>query len=250
MNILPKFFINLENFELKQNNAYIDNTEDIQHIVKVLRKNIGDIIELCDGYWDYSARITEISKNIIRLEILNKDKNNRESNINIILFQCLIKSAKMDFVIQKATELGVKKIVPVDSQRVVIDLSEKENKKIERWTKIAKEAQKQCQRPVNPEIIKSIELSKIESFLDELDILIVPYEKSNNIRLKDILANKQYKNIGILIGPEGGFEQQEIDRLSIYNDKVKIVSLGNRILRAETAAISTISIIQALLGDM
>lgn len=242
---MPIFFIESKN--IINETAYITDRDDINHIVKVLRKREGETLNLCDGVYDYKSKILEISKDKIKAAIEEKILNQREPQKDVFLFQCIIKNQKMDIIIQKATELGVKALIPVISKRVVIDISEKEEKKIERWQKIAKEAQKQCLRPYSPQILRAIEIGRVKDFLDQLDLLIIPYEKKNKEAYLDINSNTN--RVGILIGPEGGFEEEEIE---LFKDlpKVKIVSLGKRILRSETAAISTISIVMHLLGEM
>ncbi|AZT90510.1 16S rRNA (uracil(1498)-N(3))-methyltransferase [Caldicellulosiruptor changbaiensis] len=242
---MPIFFIESKN--IINDTAYITDKDDINHIVKVLRKREGEALNLCDGVFDYKAKILEVSKDRIKAVIEEKVLNQREPQKDVFLFQCIIKNQKMDIIIQKATELGVKTLVPVISKRVVIDISEKEEKKIQRWQKIAKESQKQCLRPYSPQIQRPIEIGRVKDFLDELDLLIIPYEKENKKTYLDIHSN--INRVGILIGPEGGFEEEEIE---IFKDlqKVRIVSLGKRILRSETAAISVISIVMHLLGEM
>ncbi|WAM32981.1 RsmE family RNA methyltransferase [Caldicellulosiruptor morganii] len=241
---MPIFFI--DSRDIVNDVAYIRDKEDINHIVKVLRKREGEVLNLCDGVYDYRTRILEISKDGIKVAIEEKVQNQREPKKDIFLFQCIIKNQKMDIIIQKATELGVKSIIPVISKRVVIDIGEKEEKKLERWQKIAKEAQKQCLRPYPPLIQKPVEIDRVKDFLDDLDLLIIPYEKER----KNFLAvNSDTSKVGILIGPEGGFEEEEIEIFKKLQ-KVKIVSLGKRILRSETAAISTISIVMHLLGEI
>lgn len=242
---MPVFFI--ENKDIVNDVGYITDREDIAHIVKVLRKKEGDVLNLCDGIYDYRSKILEVSKDRIKVAIENKIFNQRQPQKDVFLFQCIIKNQKMDIIIQKATELGVKVLVPVISKRVVVDISEKEEKKVERWQKIAKEAQKQCLRPDLMQIERPIEIGKVKDFLDQLDLLIIPYEKEDKKVHLDI--SPDVKRVGILVGPEGGFDEEEI---SVFEklQKVKIVSLGKRILRSETAAISTVSIVMYLLGEI
>lgn len=242
---MPVFFV--DNKVIEDDIAYILDRDDIDHVVKVLRKKEGSSIKLCDGIYDYSGRIIEIENHKIKIRIESKSLNLREPKVNLYLFQCIIKSQKMDFIVQKATELGVKYIVPVISRRVVIDVSEKEQKKISRWQRIANEAQKQCLRPSSPIILKPISIYDIFSFQNQLDCLIVPYEKEEQNLLSGI--NNQFNRIGILIGPEGGFDVDEIEKIKCFKN-LEFISLGKRILRAETASISAISIVMHLLGEM
>lgn len=239
------FFVEKEN--VHTNIAYIVDKDDINHIVKVLRKKKGSEIDLCDGFFDYKGRIVQIDSQKVKVEIESKELNNRDPEVDIFLFQCVIKNQKMDFIIQKATELGARYIVPVISKRVVVDICEKEEKKITRWQKIASEAQKQCLRPQPPHILKPIKFKNISDFQTHVDLMVVPYEKEQSNFLRRIEGG--IKRVGILIGPEGGFEDDEIEKLMELS-QVQFISLGRRILRAETAAISAISIVMNLLGEM
>ena len=151
----------------------------------------------------------------------------------------------MDMIVQKCTELGVKEIVPVIMDRVVIKLEEKnEAKKQERWQKIAKEASKQSGRQIIPKIQKATNLKNIIENLSKYDIVIVPYECEKDYILKKVLRNeeKNIKNIAIIIGPEGGFSEDDIEILSSCSNLSK-VSLGPRILRTETAGLATLAMI-------
>ena len=156
----------------------------------------------------------------------------------------------MDLIIQKATELGVKEIIPVITNRTIVKINDKnkENKKIDRWQKIALEASKQCRRGVVPKISEIITFDEMLLRLNAEENIIVPYENEKSITMKNILKNVSGNSINIIIGPEGGFEDLEIEKLSEI--KSSIVTLGPRILRTETAGFTAISIAMYELGDL
>ncbi|AFS78830.1 ribosomal RNA small subunit methyltransferase E [Gottschalkia acidurici 9a] len=245
---MHRFFVEIENIK----EDYIEiNDEDVKHIKNVLRLEVGDTISICDKQeTDYICNISEINKNNITCMVIDKFKSKGEPPIDIVLYQGLPKSDKMELIVQKSTELGVKKIVPVMTNRTIVKIQDrkKEDKKLERWTRIAEEASKQSKRGMIPEI------SNIVTFKEMLDIfkgeetVIVPYESEENIGIKQVLKNCNSKKINILIGPEGGFEDEEIESLKSIN--CNIVTLGPRILRTETAGFTTSAIVLYELGDL
>ena len=216
---MPKFFIKTEN--LKENEEIWITGSDVNHIKNVLRKKIDDKINICnsDTQKNYECVIKNIEENKIVCKILDEVKSLAESNLNITIFQGLPKSDKMELIIQKATELGVKTIVPVITKRTVIKLKDKDKQnKVDRWRKIAEVAAEE----------------KI-SIKDEIE------------QLKN--DNKEELNIGIVIGPEGGFAESEIEQLRL-NQNVSVVTLGKRILRTETVALVVSGILMYELGDL
>lgn len=225
----------IENID--ENNIYIDNFSDINHIKNVFRKNIGDKIRAVDKFkneylCEISNFIEETNNNKIILKILEK-KEYEEKNIVIDAGISLLKNDKMDLTIQKLTEIGINRIIPIMAKRCVSKL----NKKKDKWDIIVKESMKQCKGVFFTEIDEIHKIKNI-NYLD-YDLIIVPYECEEEINLKKIIGEIDFipKKILYIIGPEGGFEKEEIDFLEEKN--AKIISLGNRILRAETAAIVT-----------
>ena len=204
---MPKFFTAREN--ISENNIIINN-EDVAHITKVLRLKCGDEITVCDGQgYDYKAVIDEIAPKEIICSITEKKKCETEPNIEVTLFQGIPKAAKMDNIIQKTTELGISRIVPVMLDRCVVKLenSKAEAKKQERWQKIANEAAKQSGRGVVPEIMMPVNLDTAIRMASELDLCFAPYECEEQKRLKEVLTSKfDIKSVGFIIGPEGGFD--------------------------------------------
>ncbi|HHY91014.1 MAG TPA: 16S rRNA (uracil(1498)-N(3))-methyltransferase [Clostridiales bacterium] len=249
---MNRFFVNRENIIEEKNYIRIDNQEDRKHIVKVLRLNIGDCVEISDGCGHvYIAEIQSISESVIDLKLLEKRKSETEPNVEIILFQSIPKSDKMEMIIQKTVELGIAHIVPVISQRTVVRLDGKnEQKKLERWRKIASEAAKQCKRGMIPEIHPPIFFEQMLKQISQYDFVVIPYEKEKELGLKDLLKNREpaWRKIGIVIGPEGGFTEEEIS--AAKSAGAVSVTLGPRILRTETAGFVVLSIFMYEIGDL
>lgn len=245
---MHRFFVDREN--INESVIEIDG-EDVKHIKNVLRLEIDEEIEICDKLGtDYKCKIIETSKESVKCEILETYKSKSESEIEIVLFQGLPKSTKMELIVQKSTELGVKKIVPLVTSRSIVKINDrkKEDKKIERWTKIAEEAAKQSKRGVIPKISSIMTFSEMLENLDDEEMVIVPYESEENIGIKSVLKNCKHKKINIIIGPEGGFAEGEIELLKEINSH--IVTLGPRILRTETAGFTTTAVVLYELGDL
>lgn len=250
---MPKFFIKTEN--LKENEEIWITGDDVNHLKNVLRKKINDKINVCnsDTQKNYECVIKNIEENKIVCKILDEVKSLAESNLNITIFQGLPKSDKMELIIQKSTELGVKAIVPVITKRTVIKLKDKDKQnKIDRWRKIAEVAAKQSGRDIIPTIENIINIADIK--FDDYDKILVLYENEEKISIKDEIEqlkndNKEELNIGIVIGPEGGFAESEIEQLRL-NQNVSVVTLGKRILRTETVALVVSGILMYELGDL
>ncbi len=240
---MPRFPVKLSQIKNRQT---IITGSDYKHIVKVLRLKEGhEIILFDESGMEHTAAIAEIGKSEVKFTIAESRKAETESNLSITLLQGVPKGNKMDFIIQKATELGVKTIVPVVAERSQI----RETKKIERWRRVAMESSKQCGRIIQPGIrtLKNfrevIELKYSNSLL-----LILDNQCKDNI--KDILndASQSTTNVILLIGPEGGFSEQEI---KTAKEKGFIPTrLGPRIFRTETASIVAIAILQYVYGDI
>lgn len=246
---MPKFFV--KSNQINENIITILET-DVNHISNVLRLKIGDKIQVCneENGINYKSKIIEMNKENIKCEILEKIVSNSEAGVHINILQGLPKAEKMELIIQKCTELGVKEITPVEMERCIVRLDEKSAiKKQERWQKIAEVAAKQSGRDLIPKINSVTNMKNICNMLADYDIVLVPYENEKNITLKEVLSKLPKKDlkIAIIIGPEGGFEEQEIEILEKNN--CKIVTLGNRILRTETVAIAMTSVILYELAD-
>lgn len=227
--------------------AYI-NGEDAKHICTVLRMSTDELIVLCDNdNNDYLCRIASLQKDSVSLDILDERKNEAVPTAEITLFQCLPKSDKMDFIVQKATELGASAIVPIMSKRCVSRPDEKSiSKKLQRWEKIAKEASKQCGGGKIPTIGKIEDFKKAAAEYSKIGLGILFYECGEK-KLSE-LPIKNASKIGIFIGSEGGFESEEAEFAE--NCGITATSLGKRILRCETAPVAALSILMNLTGNI
>jgi len=235
--------------------------EEVHHAVRVLRLGEGDRVELTDAAG--SEFIAEIKRALINqtadssLEVLclEKIEIKRESQVQVILFQGLPKHDKLEFIIQKAVELGAIKIVPVECERSVAKIRDAKDaaKKTERWNRIAHEAAKQSKRTVEPEVSKPINLKAIPEFLTDDTLKLLAYEgaalKPLSAHLEEAgCRNAVPRRAAIMIGPEGGLTEKEVEQLSEMG--FITIGLGPRILRTETAGLALLSIIQYVLGDM
>lgn len=230
------FFVNKNNFN--DGRYYISGT-DFNHIKNVLRMKIGDeFLISCDGKSDL-CRLEAYEADVAIARIVEENYSDNELPIRIHLFQGLPKSDKMELIIQKCVELGVSDITPVEMSRCVVKLEEKKkSSKQTRWQTIAESAAKQSKRNVVPTVHSVIPFS--QAIKTTADMMIIPYENEDGMAatvsvLKDIKHNM---TVGIFIGPEGGFDEKEIE-LARENGGL-IISLGKRILRTETAAITAV----------
>ncbi|WP_349290096.1 16S rRNA (uracil(1498)-N(3))-methyltransferase [Thermoanaerobacterium thermosaccharolyticum] len=244
---MRKFFV--KNEDIKDGIARI-NGDDAHHIINVLRFKIGTKLIISNGKNQYIVTILDIENSSVILKIIEEYNQVVESPINITLYQGLPKSDKMDLIIQKCTEIGIKKIVPVETEFSTIKIKEKNiYNKINRWKKISLEASKQSGRSIVPDVLVPVGFKDALESLNEFDLCLIPYEKETNMRLKDVLKkNFDAKNVCVFIGPEGGFSENEIMAAIEYG--AIPVTLGPRILRTETAGIVTSSIILYELGDL
>ena len=246
---MPRFFVEREN--ISENTIIITNT-DVAHITRVLRMTEGDSITICDGMGnDYETKISAINDKDVVCDIISKSKSATEPNICVTLFQCLPKASKMEYIIQKTTELGISRIVPCASMRCVVKLDgqKAEAKKQERWQKIAAEAAKQCGRGIIPEVSMPMTIKEVINSAKDYDLFFVPYECEEQTSIKSVLTSiDEPKNIAFIIGPEGGFDLSEIDM--IKKSGIKTVTLGKRILRTETAGEAVLAMTMYEIGDI
>ncbi len=241
---MRRFFTEPQN--IKGNIAEI--FEDSRHIEKVLRMKKGDEIIVFDGTgFLYKSELLEIEQNRCLAKIKEKEFSSSEPKTKITLFQALPKAGKMETIIQKAVELGVFEIVPFVSTRCVVKINDKKaaDEKVLRWNKISIEAAKQCGRGKIPEVKKIVTFEEAIDLILEKEIPIMAYEElghEGDMGLKKILSEKKEANeIGILVGPEGGFEKSEADFALLKG--VMGVGLGKRILRTETVSGAIIPVI-------
>ncbi|WP_125152564.1 16S rRNA (uracil(1498)-N(3))-methyltransferase [Clostridium rectalis] len=246
---MHKFFVPYDNII---NDEVVITGDDVRHIYKVLRLSEGTIIGVnnCNGE-EFLGEIYSIDKKEVKVKLKESLEINNESPINMYLFQGMPKSSKMDLIVQKNCELGVKEITPIITDRVIVKGEQGEFKKIDRLEKIALEACKQCKRSIIPTINLPIKFSSLLEKLKKMDLVIVPYENEEGYGIKNVIKNienKSIKNIAVIIGPEGGFEEEEIYLLK--NLGAYIVTLGPRILRTETAGFTAVSVLMYELGDL
>ncbi len=241
---MPKFFVK----SAFKDGSVIISGDDYKHIVKVHRKLVGDNITLCDGKGtDMNCKIRQISKNEIVLDILEAYECRSEPKTKIILFQGIPKQGKMETIIQKTTELGVYKIVPVQTHRSIVKINISDHKKLDRWQRVALEAAKQCGRGIVPKVENVTTLEEAIMQMAQMQLAIMPYENEEKQKLSDLL-NQNINEVGLLVGPEGGFEQTEVELAR--SKGIKTVTLGKRILRTETVGAAVLPIILYAVKDL
>jgi len=223
---------------------------DVTHITCVLRSHPGDTLVVSDGcVRGYRIRLDKVNRQEVEGIIEEEFILESESPVHVTLVQSLPKSDKMDLIIQKCTELGVKEFIPLLTKRAIPRLAEdKIEKRVARWQKIALEAAKQCQRAQVPKVKGPLSLEEFLPAMPVASIGIMPWEEEKEINLKQVLKKTLEKNIFLFIGPEGGFEQEEVELARNYH--VVTVSLGKRILRTETAALATVTMVLYETGDL
>ncbi|MBU3073021.1 16S rRNA (uracil(1498)-N(3))-methyltransferase [Clostridium estertheticum] len=253
---MHKFFVPKSSIDA--NKAIIEG-EDVKHIYKVLRLQVGEKVSINNSCGkEYIGEITYIDKKVVNINILKENPINNESPIEVYLFQGMPKSTKMDLIVQKNTELGVKSITPIITKRVELKTEimefkkDKEiDKKIIRWNRIALEASKQSKRSLIPVINEPIEFENLRLELKAMDLVVVPYENEEGYGMKKLIEDidkETINKVAIIIGPEGGFEEFEISKLKEIGSK--IITLGPRILRTETAGFTCLSLIMYEFGDL
>ncbi|MGL4361911.1 MAG: 16S rRNA (uracil(1498)-N(3))-methyltransferase [Cellulosilyticaceae bacterium] len=246
---MPKFFVNAS--DIIENKVCIKG-DNFRHIKNVLRLQTNSELLISNRQGqDYKCIISEVESEHIMAEILEVTENSTEPNIEVILFQPLIKGEKLEWVIQKTIEIGVSKIIPIITERCIVKLEsdKKIQSKLDRWNKIAEAAAKQSGRGCIPQVCKPISFKEaIELQKKENIYTIIPYENERNQGIKEVLGSAKSHTYGIFIGPEGGFTEDEI-QCAINND-VQVVSLGKRILRSETASIVALTNIMYEAGEI
>lgn len=236
------FFVTPE--QVQENHIYISGS-DVNHMKNVLRMKIGEELQVSDGNnKKYLCEIVSITANEVCVTILEEQSADTELPSKIYLFQGLPKSDKMELIIQKAVELGAYEIIPVATKRAVVKLDDKKaSKKIERWNSISEGAAKQSGRSVIPEVKQVMSFKEALAYAKQLDVILIPYELAEGMKeTKEIISGIEGgQSVGIFIGPEGGFEVAEVE-LAIESG-ARAITLGKRILRTETAGLTTLSIL-------
>ena len=242
---MRKFFVKSNQI----NDNYISIIdEDVNHIKNVLRLAIGEKIKICDkdNSKNYVSEIVEITNHEVKCIIIEEVEGEAEGNVELHIYQGLPKADKMELILQKGTELGVSKFIPVALKRCIVKLDGKDAlKKIERWQKITEVASKQSGRDIVPEVANIETINDICNKIGDYDLVMLAYELEENNYIKTELLKikntKENYKIAIVIGPEGGIDDKEAERLKEAG--AKIVSLGKRILRTETVALQVSSIV-------
>ena len=218
---------------------------DVNHISNVLRMKQGEELWISDGgKKEYRCTIEEFSPDEVLLHIIYAQEPDYELQSRIYLFQGLPKADKMELIIQKAVELGAYEVIPVETKRCVVKLDgKKAAKKVERWKQIAESAAKQSKRMLIPNVHEVVTFKEALKYAESMDVRLIPYELAKGMQeTKEILADIQPgQSIGIFIGPEGGFEEKEVE--TAISEGAKPITLGKRILRTETAGLAILSVL-------
>lgn len=248
---MARFFVHEEAI---QDNIVFVTGPDVKHIARVLRLEPGDILEICtlDGQArEFRAIIREITNKDVTCVITGEKTGMTEPPVQVTLYQGLPKGEKMEFVIQKSVELGVKRVVPVLCERTVVKLDEKKAAdRQKRWQRVAEEAAKQSRRTVIPTVTMPVTFRQAVEQVNSEMLAIMPWEEEQIKGIRPVLTWKAEanRNVAVFIGPEGGFSREEADLARARG--VVPVSLGPRIMRTETAGIVAVAIILYELGDL
>lgn len=241
---MQRFFVEPFQIEEEAHQIHIQGS-DVNHIKNVLRMKVGEELWISDGASaEYCCTIEEISSEEVLLHILYKQEPDYELPNKIYLFQGLPKGDKMEMIVQKAVELGVYEIIPVENKRCVVKLDQKKaEKKVQRWQQISESAAKQSKRMRVPEVHAVLRWQDAVRYAKNLDVLLIPYELAKGIgETREILKMIcPGQSIAVFIGPEGGFEEKEVQ--DAMDAGAKPITLGRRILRTETAGMTALSIL-------
>ena len=239
---MPRFYVDPSN--IFGDRMVLDGGE-YNHLKNVLRKQVGDTLLICDGEGhEYDCRISAYEDGNVILSIEETRDGNTELDVSITLYQGLPKKDKFEWILEKAVELGAARVVPVDCARSIArwDDPAREEKKVKRFQAIAEAASKQCGRGVIPEVGKAMTYAEaMKEAKERCDLILFPYENAEDMAETEnvIKSIKKGTSIAVFIGPEGGFAPEEV--VIAEESGAKIISLGRRILRTETAAMAVLS---------
>lgn len=246
---MPKFFVDPQC--IQPPHIVVEN-DNVNHIKNVLRLGVGDEILINDRQGnDYKCIMSAIEQQRIVLDIIEHSVSTTEPAIEVTLFQSLIKGEKMEWVIQKAVEIGATCIVPMITKYCVvkIETDKKIQAKVARWNKIAEAAAKQSGRGVVPQVVLPMTLDEVLTYTKDHQLCsIIPYEKETTNGIRHTLQTQHANHYGVLIGPEGGFAEEELQKAAQHG--VRPVTLGRRILRSETASLVALANIMYEMGEM
>ena len=245
-----RFFVKQEQIDMEEKKIHISGS-DVKHIKNVLRMRQGETILISAGdNLEYTCLVSEMEAEEVIADISYVQEVGMELPSKIYLFQGLPKSDKMELIIQKAVELGVAEIVPMATKRAVVKLdAKKAAKKVQRWNEIAKSAAKQSKRGLIPEVKPVMSFKEAVEYGKSMDMLLIPYEDAKGIaHSREVVETvKDKKSLGIYIGPEGGFPEEEVSLA--MKAGAEPVTLGHRILRTETAGMTLLSILMFMLEE-
>ncbi|MCR5738114.1 MAG: 16S rRNA (uracil(1498)-N(3))-methyltransferase [Eubacterium sp.] len=240
-----RFFV--ENSQIGEESISITGN-DVNHIKNVLRMRIGETVLISDGKdREYTCSISELSDEEVVAKIEDVNGPERELPVKVTLFQALPKGDKMETIIQKMVELGAERIVPVSTKRCVVKLdAKKAEKKTERWQNISLSAAKQSKRGIVPQVESPMTFGLALQEAQKMDLILIPYENAENMKYtREVIGTiKPGMNVGIFIGPEGGFAEEEVE--AARKAGAREITLGKRILRTETAGMAVMSVIMFL----
>ncbi|MBO5164872.1 MAG: 16S rRNA (uracil(1498)-N(3))-methyltransferase [Ruminococcus sp.] len=240
---MPRFFVN----DITENDIFLTG-ENARHIGRSLRMRPGEAVTVCCGGIDYDCQIRRITEDSVYLDLVNKHPCEAEPSVEVTLFQAVPKLDKLEYIIQKSTELGAARVVPILTKRCISRPSEKDfAKKLPRLAKIAEEAAKQSGRGRIPEITPIASFSQCLEMIKEIDKTVILYEGEGGKPFGTVDFDG-IKSAGIIIGSEGGFDISEVEKVVFAG--AERVWLGKRILRCETAPISALSILMFLTKNM
>lgn len=241
---MQRFFVEPHQIDEEAHQIHILGS-DVNHISNVLRMKQGEELWISDGgKKEYRCTIEDFSSDEVLLHIIYVQEPDYELPSRIYLFQGLPKADKMELIIQKAVELGAYEVIPVETKRCVVKLDgKKATKKVERWKQIAESAAKQSKRMLIPNVHEVLTFKEALKYAEAMDIRLIPYELAKGMQeTKEILADIQPgQSVGIFIGPEGGFEEKEVE--TAISEGAKPITLGKRILRTETAGLAVLSVL-------
>ncbi|CUX21160.1 16S rRNA (uracil(1498)-N(3))-methyltransferase [Clostridium sp. C105KSO13] len=229
---------------IKDKTIYVEGT-DVNHMRNVLRMKPGEQVKISDGQGkEYLCEVGRYEEKCAILNIVSSGRGRTELPSRIFLFQGLPKSDKMELIIQKAVELGVYQIIPTLTKRTVVKLDKKKaDKKIERWSQIALSAAKQSGRSMIPEVRPIMTFKEALKYAQKMNVVLIPYEKAEGMeQTGEIISSlRPGQDVGVFIGPEGGFEEEEVEKA--IQSGANSITLGRRILRTETAGFAVLSIL-------
>ncbi len=239
---MQHFFVTPD--QVMEDRIFVEGS-DVNHMKHVLRMRTGEQVRISDGNnLTYLCEIAGYEEDRAVLAIRERELSDVELPSRIYLFQGLPKQDKMELIVQKAVELGVYEVIPVATKRAVVKLDEKRaKKKVERWQEIARSAAKQAGRGYIPEVKNVMSYGEALRYSESLDVVLIPYELAEGRKeTKAVIESiRSGQSIGIYIGPEGGFEKAEVEDAIAAG--AKAITLGKRILRTETAGLTTLSIL-------